>query len=185
MKNDFSGASMRHRLSVVLFSSCLALAGCAGTPDGLPTNRFDGPGVAPVLSYYQMLGRMSSAELNRERSVLAALPPNPNTHLRQAMLLGHPRGPQDLGRALVLLEGIMKSSEPSAVNLNFVAKMLIDNYSERQKLELSLDRQAGQLKESQRKVTELQEKLDGLADIERTLPVRKPAPRPVGNGGAK
>ncbi len=176
---------MRHRLGVVLFSSCLVLAGCAGMPDGLPTTRYDGPGVAPVLSYYQMLGRMSSAELNRERSVLAALPPNPNTHLRQAMLLGHPRGPQDLGRALVLLEGIMKSSEPSAVNLNFVAKMLIDNYSERQKLELSLDRQAGQLKESQRKVTELQEKLDGLADIERTLPVRKAPTRPVGNGGAK
>lgn len=185
MRNDLFGAAVRRRLGGVLILSCLALAGCAGSLDGMPTSRFDGPGVAPVLSYYQMLGRMSGAELNRERSVLAALPSNPNTHLRQAMLLGHPRGPQDLGRALALLEGIAKSNDPAAVNLNFVAKMLIDNYSERQKLEQSIERQAGQLKENQRKVIELQEKLDALADIERTLPTRKPAPRPVGNGGAR
>lgn len=186
MKIDlFAKDFLRCRLGSLLFSACLALAGCAGTPDGAHATRFDGPGVAPVLAYYQMLGRMSAAELNRERTVLAALPHNPNTHLRMAMLLGHPRGPQDLGRALGLLEGIVKSTEPSAVNLNFLAKILIDNYTERQKQELAFDRQGGQLKESQRRAVELQEKLDGLADIERTLPVRRGALRSASPGGAK
>ncbi|WP_265942681.1 permease [Dechloromonas sp. A34] len=133
----------------------------------------------PPLAYYQLLSRLSPAELSRERLVLAALPQNPNTHLRTAMLFGHPRGPQDLGKATQQLELVLKSNDPAAVSLQPLARLLADNYAERQKAEGQLDRQGQQLKDSQRKTLELQEKLDGLADIERTLPTR-PAQRPVG-----
>ncbi len=168
------------------------LAACAGTPPAPPVN-----GAAPVvaqplqaseesgqvaaLAYYQLLQRMTPAQIARERQVLAALPPTPYTQVRTAMVLGHPRGQQDLAKASGLLEGVLKSNEPAAVSLQPLARLLNDNFGERQKLEVQLDKQGQQLKESQRKATELQEKIDGLADIERTLPQRPRATRPGGS----
>lgn len=168
-----------------LLSSCLLLVACANSGNPRPP-RFDGPGQLPPLAYYQMLSKLGQAELGRERSVLAALPATPNTQLRMAMLLAYPRAPQDLGKAISLLEGILKASDPASVSLHPLAHLLADNYIERQKqeaqlerLSVQLDRQGAQLKESQKKAAELQEKIDGLADIERTLPQRPPPERPV------
>ena len=98
------------------------------------------------------------------------------------MLLGHPRVQQDLGKALSLLDSVLKSSEPAAIAFHPLAREIADNYLERTKLEAQLEKQGLQLKESQRKATELQEKLDSLADIERTLTPRPPALR---SGGIK
>ena len=155
---------------------CLALAGCAATPVAQQrVPRFDDPGPEPALNYYHFLSRMTANELGRERMVLAALPTNPKTQIRTAMLLGHPRGPQDLLKATALLESLMKSTDPVSISLQPMARMLADNYIERQKLESQIDRQGLQLKESQRKAVELQEKIDKLADIERSLPPRRPA----------
>lgn len=167
---DFSGS-----LSWLVLALCIAQAGCANNISAPRKPGFDDPGPIPPLAYYQMLSRLSPSELGRERMVLAALPHNPNTQLRMAMFYGHPRGPQDLGKALQQLEHVLKSNDAAAVSLHPLARLLADNYSERQKLEGQADRQTQQLKESQRKAVELQEKLDGLADIERTLPAR---PRP-------
>lgn len=165
----------------LLCALSLVLAGCANTA-GSKAVRYDGAGPLPPLAYAQLLSKMGPAELGRERAVLAALPATPNTHLRQAMLAGHPRAQQDLGKATLLLEGILKSSEPAASSLHPLARLLLDNYLERQKLEGQFERQAVVLKESQRKSLELQEKIDGLADIERTLPQRS---RSTGQGRAR
>ncbi|HLO62765.1 MAG TPA: permease [Azonexus sp.] len=131
-----------------------------------------------ALSYYQGLGRMTPAELGRERMVLVAVPQTPYTQVRMAMLLGHPRVQQDLGKGLALLDSVLKSNEPAALPFHPLARQVADNYLERMKLEGQLDKQGQQLKESQRKTSELQEKLDSLADIERTL---TPRPHAVGS----
>ena len=187
MKTDFSGRSKAFlRLGAFLFLSSLLLAGCASRPvEPAPVRVEEPPAEVSALVYYHGLSKMNAAELNRERMVLTALPPSPATQIRMAMLLGQTRASQDLGRALNLLESVLKSTEPSAVNLNFLAKILIDNYTERQKLELAIDRQGAQLKENQRRISELQEKLDGLADIERTLPTRRGLVKGSATGGAK
>ena len=169
--------------NIVAFAWCALLAACAVSPIEIRPLRFDDPGAVPVLAYYQMLSRMTPAELGRERMVLTALPKNANTHLRMAMLLGYPRYQQDLGKSLNLLDNLLKSNDPAAISLHPLAKVVADNYVERQKLEGQLEKQAQQLKESQRRVAELQEKLDGLADIERTLP--SPSTRRAGAGGAQ
>ncbi|MGA9394634.1 MAG: permease [Azonexus sp.] len=139
----------------------------------------EGSAVA-VLNYYQTLQRMTPAQINRERSFLAALPATPNTQVRMAMILGHSRGQQDFTKALSLLEAVLKSSEADAVSLHPLARLLAENFGERQKLEGQVEKQSQQLKESQRKTAELQEKIDELADIERTLPQRPRARRPAG-----
>ncbi|MGE5470466.1 MAG: permease [Bacteroidota bacterium] len=163
---------------------CLLLAGCAATVSQRPA-RLEEPGPLPALAFYQTLGHISPAEFSRERTLLAALPPTPNTQMRLAMLIGHPRSQQDIGKAIGLLEGILKSNEPAAVNLHPLARLLVDNYGERQKQEGLLDRQGLQIKECQRKSGELQEKIDGLADIEKTLPPCSRPVRPTSPGGAK
>lgn len=186
MNFDFSCRSpglCKHGAAVLLALGLL-LGGCASNGTARPP-RYDGPGPLPPLAYYQLLSKMSPAELGRERAVLAALPATPNTQLRQAMLAGHPRAQQDLGKAIGQLEGILKSNEPVAVALQPLARLLVDNYQERLKQEGQFERQALQLKESQRKSTELQEKLDGLADIERTLPQRTRSVRSTPAGRSK
>jgi hypothetical protein len=168
----------------------LLLAACASEPPAKQgVVRKDEVLTPPVpvtaLSYYPVLHRMTAAEIGRERMVLAALPANPNNQVRMAMVLGHPRGPQELPKAIALLDGVLKSTDPSAVALQPLARLMIDNYIERQRQDVWSDKQGQQLKESQRKVIELQEKIDSLADIERTLPQRPRAQRPAVSGVAR
>ncbi|MBL0352010.1 MAG: permease [Candidatus Dechloromonas phosphoritropha] len=167
----------------------LLVAGCGLMPAAPPPST---PATSPpaavsedgdplsALAYYHSLQRMTPTQITRERQVLAASTPTPNTQVRIAMALGYPRGQDDLARALILLEAVLKSTDPAAVSLQPLARLLADNYGERHKLEGQLEKQSQQLKESQRKAVELQEKIDGLADIERTLPQRPRATRPAG-----
>lgn len=191
MKSKFSKSSCRTKalISGVAIALALGLGGCSFSPpikeSTPPEVVAPMPAAMPPLAYYQMLSRMTQAELGRERMVLAALPHGANTQVRMAMLLGYPRAQQDLYRAIALLESVLKSTDPTAIGLQGLARLMADNYIERQKMEAHFDRQGLQLKESQRKVVELQEKIDGLADIERTLPPRPRAARPAPTGGTR
>lgn len=173
------------RLAIFIFSLFfgLTVAGCASGPLARKLNLEDTSPEA-ALVYNQSLSRMTPAELGRERSVLVAVPQTPFTQVRMALLLGHPRVQQDLGKGLALLEGVLKSTEPAAVSLHPLARQVADNYQERMKLENQLEKQSQslnqQLKDSQRKTAELQEKLDSLANIEKALIPRPRVVRPDG-----
>ncbi len=174
-----------------LLAMLALLAGCASE---LPVAASQAPasvtpvvaaeeaGLLSALAYYQMLQRMTAAQVNRERTLLAAVPTSPNSQLRTAMLLGHARTQADLTKALSLLDAILKSNDSAAASLHPLVRLLADSYGERLRLDAQLEKQGQQLRESQRKAAELQEKLDELAAIERTLPQRPRATRP--NGGA-
>jgi hypothetical protein len=176
-------------------SICLALfaviaSGCAQVPSPVRDHTANDAGTAQVLAYYQSLGRLSAGELARERTQLSALPQTPNTLIRQAMVIGYPRAGLDSGKALALVDSVLKSADPAATGLLPVARLLADHYTERLRLDAErlrldaqLERQGVQLKESQRKAAELQEKLDGLADIERTLTSPPRSDKPTGPGG--
>ena len=164
----------------------LAMAGCVSmtAPAKKAPARVDEISPDAALVYYQGLARMTPAELGRERMILVAVPQIPFTQIRMAMLLGHPRVQQDLAKGLSLLDNILKSADPAALPYQPLAREIADNYLERIKLESQLEKQGGQLnqqlKESQRKAAELQEKLDSLANIENTLIPRPRAGRPDG-----
>jgi hypothetical protein len=165
-------------LAAVLLASCATQPAPDVPPPPAATEvetELDASAMLPLLAYFQRLHRMSAQELVRERNVLAALPPSPATQVRLAMLLGQVRGPMDLYRALALLETVLKSGDQAAASLHPLARTLANQYQERLKLEMQNEKLAQQLKESQRRSGELQEKLDALADIERSLPVRPTA----------
>lgn len=173
------------RLTVFIFSLFFGLT-VAGCTSGLLARKMHLEDTSPeaALLYNQSLSRMTPAELGRERSVLGAVPQTPFTQVRMALLLGHPRVQQDLGKGLALLESVIKSTEPAAVAFHPLARQLADNYQERMKLENQLEKQSlalnQQLKDSQRKSAELQEKLDSLANIEKALIPRPRVVRPDG-----
>lgn len=175
--------------------SAIMLAACATSPsmtqDAAPVTvvmaaekgaKVDETAMLPLLGYFQLLLRLSPQELARERTMLAAIPQTPAAHVRMAILLGlTTRTPADLARAQNLLETLLKSSDPAAVSLYPLARLLINQYNERQKIQMQTEKLAAQseqlgqqLKDSIRRSGELQEKLDALANIERSLPVRSP-----------
>ncbi|WP_246167797.1 permease [Propionivibrio limicola] len=180
-----SGDWRRLALSV---SALLAFAlGACSTP--LPVAEEAGEGtrhvavqvdetaMLPVLGYSQLLLRLTPQELARERIVLTAMPPTPSRQVRLALLLGQPHGPRDLGRALNLLDAVLKSTAPDAVSLQPLARTLASQYQERQRLEALNDKLAQQAKDAQRRSDELQQKLDAITDIEKTMTTRPPQPR--------
>ena len=169
---------MKNRFSCLMLLLA-SLAGCASAP---PTAVFPSPeerasALDAALEYRQTLVGMSGNELARERSELAARNADPEAQMRLALLHLLPRqGNVELARPLALLESVLKSSRPGALALQPLARLLVEQLNERQRLEGALDRQAQQLKESQKKVLELQEKIDRLAEIERSLPQRPALP---------
>ncbi len=179
------------------------MAGCATVPAPEPiaeeatseeTPRVevtvDETAMLPLLGYLQLLPRMSTQELARERKTLAALPQTPSVRLRMAMLLGQARAPANLARAQSVLAGILKSNEANANSLHPLARLLATHYGERQKQEqqnarltTQMNELEGRLGDSQRSNDELQRKIDALADIERSLP--KPPAGGDGAGGSR
>lgn len=146
-----------------------------------------------ALAYRQGLHAMSANELTRERnqlaSQLASQPGNPENQMRLALLYAqtyaqaHPqtRTPTgDPAKALALADALLKSTAPAAVALHPLAALLVEQLAERVRLEGQNERQQVQGKEQQRKIHDLQEKLERLANIERSLPARAPQSPPTG-----
>ena len=170
--------------------TALVFTACATQPTQVPNTspageaagplvKVDEAAMLPLLGYFQLLQRMSPQELVRERTILGAIPQTPATQVRLAMLLGQVRGPQDIYRAQSLLDGVLKSKEPAATSLHPLARVLAYQYSEWLKLQTQNEKLTGQneklmqqLNDGLLRSAELQEKLDALADIERSLPVR-------------
>ena len=166
----------------VMLSGCILLTACGTSPvveapDSTPTVELPAPprvnesAMLPLLGYYHLLQRMTPAELTRERQMLINLPNSPSVRIRRAMVLGMPRT-TDLPRALTQLEAVLRSREPEAASLHPLALLLSVQYRERARLGMQSERLGKQTNESRRQRDELQEKLDALADIERSMPLR-------------
>lgn len=145
---------------------CLLLSACA-LPPTHPAAGDEAP-LRALLAYYAAAPR-PAAEVPRERAAAG----DPYLLMQQAIHLGQSR-PPDLARASNLLESVMKSTHPHAANLAPLARLLHEQYGERLRLEQ-------QLRDAQRRAEQLQEKIDALTAIERSLPARPPA-KPAGGG---
>lgn len=163
----------------LLIIAVLATTACTALPE--KPSRLNGQGPLAALAYQQVLPTLSTGEIARDRAELAAMTGDPDAQMRLALLLVHPRaGAADTARAQALLDAIQRNAEPVAGKLHPLARLLGEQLAERHKLETQNERLTVQLKEGQRKLLELQEKLDRLAEIERSLPSR---PRSLLPGG--
>lgn len=135
--------------------------------------------------FHRATRSLSPAALARERAAVVNGAVTPLAALQQALLASRPPG-GNLPRSLSLLDAVVNTEHREARPLQPVARMLAEQLLERQRLEatnerltLQLERTGQQLKESQRQADQLREKLEALAEIERTLPGRPPAAAPA------
>lgn len=106
---------------------------------------------------------------------LSAEPPSPAVSVNLALALLQTRVPGDAGRAVGILDTVIRSTEPSARGWVEWARFLQSRAVEQRRLEESVDRLNQQLRDSQRRIDQATEKLEALKAIERSLAPHRPA----------
>lgn len=133
--------------------------------------------VGPLLSYHQQLRKMTQGDMLKELSGLGLQQRSPRVAIQMGMVLMLTRGSGDLARAQALLDSVATATETEAQPFKALAQLLSSNCAETRRLAEHADKLAAQQKDSQRRIDQLNEMLEGLKTIERTLPAR-PAPGP-------
>jgi hypothetical protein len=133
-----------------------------------------------LLAYHEQLRQMSATDLANEItrlngvvSVTATAAPA-DVVLELSLALAQQRNPGDLARAVALLEPIGKSSAPELAPWQPLARLLLGRVAEQRRLEDQLAREATQRRDQQRTLQQLNEKLEALKAIERSMTTRPP-----------
>lgn len=156
-------------------ASAVPLPVQGGQPGGVRT---DSSTVAQgLLLYADRVRRMAPAELAQEVTRLSDIPEaqrQPAEEMQLAILLAQTRVPADLVRAQGLAQRVLGNPREEARGLYPLAGMLVARYAEQRRVEEALDRQAQQLREQQRRIDQLTERLEAVRAIERSLTSRPP-----------
>ena len=136
------------------------------------------PQLTELLAYQNALRLMTPSELAKAQLDLAKADTAPQNVIRRAMLQAAVRGPGDLARAQALLEPLATATGKDAQLLAPLAQLLVGQYAELRRQEDSIDKLNTQLRDAQRRNDLLNEKLEALKNIERSLSVRPAAGAP-------
>ena len=158
----------------------------ATQPASLFTLMTQGP-VAAMLAYADKVRPLGGAELNAEITRAGEPGDSPTSQMQLALLLAQTRAPADLARALGLLQRVMSNPSPEAQPLQPLARALAARYVEQRRVEDDRDKQVQQLRESQRRIDQLNDRIEALRAIERSFarPNNAPVPTLPAPGGAK
>jgi hypothetical protein len=146
-------------------------------PNGLNPNE----ATSALLRYADRVRTLTPAELTLEITALGDPGNQPARQLQLALALAGTSQPVDTARALGLAQRAANSTAPDANAYRPLARLIAHRLLEQRKLEENLDRQAQQLREQQRRIDLLNERLEAMRAIERSLNNRTPAtaPRPT------
>lgn len=189
--------------SVPLWAPCLlglllTLAGCDSLPPPPPGSPVtepppasaaapacEPPATAPTHSDRDLAGRRllqwqdelrnaSGEPLPARIARLSADTPTPAHLVELGLALLHTRNPGDAAHAQGLLEAVGKASGEEEAAWAPWARLLAGRAAEQRRLEEQSDRLAQQLRDSQRRIDQLSEKLEALKAIERSLGPKRP-----------
>lgn len=153
-------------------------------------------GNVAMLAYADRIRAATPNELAAEINRLSDIPDaqrGPFRDLQLAVALGQTRAPQDIQRAQGLLQRLSANGSEDARRLQPLGRLLAGRYAEQRRVEDQLDRQNQQLRDSQRRIDQLNERLEAVRAIERSLtrsnngaagaaapqpPAAAPAPKP-------
>lgn len=175
------------KFPAALAACALLLAGCAAkpvkqTPVLVQTPPrivvVADPKLSELLAYQASLRAMTSSELVKAQLELARADHAPHNTVRRAMLQATLRTPGDLARAQALLDSIAQASSEEAKLLAPLAQFLTGQYADLRRQDEAVERLNGQVREAQRRNDQLNEKLEALKNIERSLSVRPAAGAP-------
>lgn len=131
--------------------------------------------LVPVLNYADRLRTLSAPELAREVAITGEPGNDPMRQLQLALALTYTHQPVDTARAMGLLQRVINHPDPGSNPLKPLARLLATRLQDQRRLEDTVDRQAQQLRDSQRRVEVLSDRLEAMRAIERSLLPRGPA----------
>ena len=152
----------------------------ATQPASIFTLITQGP-VAAMLQYSEKVRGMSGNELSAELQRIGDPADSPTTQMQVALVLAQTRVPADLARALGLLQRVSTSNASDAKPLQPLARTLAARYNEQRRVEDDRDRQVAQLRDAQRRIDQLNDRIEALRAIERSF-ARPAANAPTGSG---
>ncbi len=144
---------------------------------------------AAALAYADKVRSMSTGQLSAEIARLGDPGDVPLAQVQLGLALAQTRNTPELARAQGLMQRVATNTTPEGQDLAPLARLLASRYGEQRRVEEDRDKQAQQVRESQRRIDQLSERLEALRAIERSFsrpshvaPVPAAAPP---NGGAK
>lgn len=183
-------AGMRGWLFLSVLLGFATLGGCAALKSLEPggSEYWVKPGsprpaneVESLLTYFEYAKKLPGPDLNREHERIKQTFVNGRsdfTRLRYALLLTMPNSTfRDEGRALALLEPLLKEGAAASPALRSFAYFLNAGITEHRRIEESANQK---LREEQKRSETLEQKLDAIKSIEKTIIEReqnKPLPR--------
>jgi DNA repair ATPase RecN len=134
-----------------------------------------------MLRYAERVRALTAAELAQEIAALGDPGNQPMRQLQLAIALMHSSQAVETARALGLAQRAAANGAPEAAAYRPLARLIANRLLEQRKLEETVERQAQQLREQQRRIEQLNERLEAMRAIERSLNNRAPAtaPRPA------
>ncbi|WP_240531305.1 MULTISPECIES: hypothetical protein [Variovorax] len=155
----------------------------ATQPASLFTQLTQGP-VATMLAYADKVRPLGGADLSAEIARVGEQGETPAAQMQLAILLAQTRVPADLARALGLLQRVIANPAPEAQPLHPLARALAARYVEQRRVEDDRDKQVQQLRDSQRRIDQLNERIEALRAIERSF-ARPNTPAPTPSNGSR
>jgi hypothetical protein len=158
----------------------------ATQPASLFTLMTQGPAAA-MLAYADKVRPLGGAELAAEITRAGDPGDSPTAQMQLALLLAQTRVPADLARALGLMQRVISNPSPEAQPLQPLARALAARYVEQRRVEDDRDKQAQQVRESQRRIDQLNDRIEALRAIERSFarPHTLPPPTLPPPGGTR
>ena len=147
----------------------------ATQPASLFTLITQGP-LAAMLAYADKMRSLNGADLGAEISRIGDPGDSPTNQMQLALLLSQTRVPADLARALGLLQRVIANPSPEAQPLQPLARALAARYVEQRRVEDDRDKQVQQLRDSQRRIDQLNDRIEALRAIERSFARPNTAP---------
>lgn len=155
---------------------------CTPTADA---NTTDARVLTALLADAERLHGLAPAELATQITALGDPGQQPMGLMQLALALTHSHQPVDTARALGLFQRIVAQPGTAAAPYKPLARLLAGRLLDQRHLEETAERQAQQLREQQRRIEQLTERLEAMRAIERSLnprPGTAPAtrsPRPT------
>lgn len=137
------------------------------------------PGREPVLRLLDFADRVRTLAQPDLQAVIARILDTPEAQrpplqdAKLAIALGQTRASADIARALAVLQRLQANGSDEARRLHPFARLLAARYNEQKRADDQGERLGQQLRDSQRRIDQLNERLEAMRAIERSL-----APRP-------
>ncbi len=131
-----------------------------------------------MLAYADKVRQLNGPDLTAEINRLGDPGEAPAAQLQLAIALSHTRASVDLARAAALGQRVASNLSPDAQPLQPLARLLVSRYLEQRRIEDERDRLAQQLRDSQKHIEQLNDRIEALRAIERSF-MRSSATTPV------